>query len=63
MEKRQAQEALQKVYSDLDLQVQERTAELRRADRLALVGQLASGLAHEIGTPLNVIAGNAEMLR
>ncbi|MGQ4808053.1 Adaptive-response sensory-kinase SasA [Candidatus Entotheonellaceae bacterium PAL068K] len=36
--------------------------ELQRADRLALVGQLASGLAHEIGTPLNVIEGNAELL-
>jgi PAS domain S-box-containing protein len=39
------------------------TEELQRADRLALVGQLASGLAHEIGTPLNVIAGNSELLR
>jgi len=29
---------------------------------MALVGQLASGLAHEIGTPLNIIAGNAELL-
>ncbi len=37
--------------------------EMQRADRLALVGQLASGLAHEIGTPLNVIAGNAELLQ
>lgn len=37
--------------------------EIRKADRLALVGQLATGLAHEIGTPLNVIAGNAELLR
>jgi signal transduction histidine kinase len=37
--------------------------EMQRADRLALVGQLASGLAHEIGTPLNVISGNAELLR
>jgi PAS domain S-box-containing protein len=37
--------------------------ELQRADRLTLVGQLAAGLAHEIGTPLNVIAGNAELLR
>jgi PAS domain S-box-containing protein len=36
--------------------------EMQRADRLALVGQLASGLAHEIGTPLNVIAGNAELV-
>ena len=37
--------------------------EMLRADRLALVGQLASGLAHEIGTPLNIIAGNAELLK
>ena len=36
--------------------------EMQSADRLALVGQLASGLAHEIGTPLNIIAGNAELL-
>src|SRR5262249_5250738 len=37
--------------------------EMQSADRLALVGQLASGLAHEIGTPLNIIGGNAELLR
>jgi len=37
--------------------------EIRHADRLALLGQLASGLAHEIGTPLNIIAGNAELIR
>jgi two-component system sensor kinase FixL len=37
--------------------------ELLRASRMELVGQLASGIAHEIGTPLNVILGNAELLR
>ena len=36
--------------------------EMQSADRMTLVGQLASGLAHEIGTPLNIIAGNAELL-
>ena len=46
-----------------DMTERQRAAqEMQRADRLALVGQLASGLAHEIGTPLNVIAGNAELL-
>jgi signal transduction histidine kinase len=37
--------------------------ELLRASRMELVGQLASGIAHEIGTPLNIISGNAELLR
>ena len=29
---------------------------------MTLVGELASGLADEIGTPVNIIAGNAELL-
>ncbi len=33
-----------------------------QAEKLATTGQLATGLAHEIGTPLNVISGNAEYL-
>src|SRR2546426_357372 len=37
-------------------------ARLRHAERLAAIGRLASGLAHEIGTPLNVIGGRAERL-
>jgi signal transduction histidine kinase len=36
--------------------------ELRHADRLRTVGRLASGIAHELGTPLNVIAGRASMI-
>ena len=37
-------------------------AQLRRAERLAELGTLASGMAHEIGTPMNVILGRAEYL-
>jgi two-component system, NtrC family, sensor kinase len=36
--------------------------QLRHADRLTTVGKLASGIAHELGTPLNVIAGRAGMI-
>lgn len=35
---------------------------LRQTDKLATIGTLASGLAHEIGTPLGVIRGRTEML-
>ena len=38
-------------------------ARLRRAEHLASLGRLTAGLAHEIGTPLNVIGGRAEALR
>jgi signal transduction histidine kinase len=36
--------------------------QLRHADRLTTVGKLASGLAHEFGTPLNVISARAKMI-
>ena len=36
--------------------------QLRHADRLMTVGQLASGIAHELGTPLNVVGGRATMI-
>jgi signal transduction histidine kinase len=36
--------------------------QLRHADRLTTVGQLASGVAHELGTPLNVVLARAGMI-
>jgi signal transduction histidine kinase len=36
--------------------------QVRRAATLAVAGRLASALAHEVGTPLNIISGRAESL-
>jgi two-component system NtrC family sensor kinase len=36
--------------------------QLRHADRLKTVGSLASGIAHELGTPLNVVSGRANLI-
>jgi two-component system sensor histidine kinase PilS (NtrC family) len=37
-------------------------AELRMKDRMAAVGELAAGLAHEIGNPLAAISGSVQLL-
>ena len=36
--------------------------QVRHADRLSTVGKLAAGVAHELGTPLNVVSGRAKMI-
>jgi len=62
---------------DLNQRVAERTGELRQAnrrlettarqlifsERLAAIGEIAAGIAHEINNPVAVIQGNIEILR
>ena len=36
--------------------------QVRHGDRLATVGKLAAGIAHELGTPLSIVAGHAQMI-
>ena len=36
--------------------------QLRHAERLSTVGKLAAGVAHELGTPLSIVSGHAEMI-
>jgi len=36
--------------------------QLRHTDRLATVGQLAAGVAHELGTPLSVVSARAQLI-
>jgi signal transduction histidine kinase len=59
-------EELQRTQGELVEQGQTRLElerQLQQGQKLAAVGRLASEVAHEVGTPLNIISGRAESIR
>jgi len=55
-------QALSATLEETNKQLRRVEAEARRSERLAALGQMSAGLAHEIRNPLGVIKGSAEML-
>ena len=55
-------EELDGFYHQLEQKVAQKSRELVRSERLASVGFLAAGVAHEINNPLGIISGYAEYM-
>ena len=54
-------DALARTAAETDARVKA-VDQLRHSDRLSTVGKLAAGIAHELGTPLSIVGGHAQMI-
>lgn len=54
--------ALAVAISQMSQRIDQQQNAIRHADRLGTVGTLAAGMAHEMGTPLNVVSGRANLI-
>lgn len=66
---KRTEQALHRAHDELEMRVSQRTAELARtqaqllqSDKLASIGQLAAGVAHEINNPIGYVQSNLATL-
>ena len=66
--RKRGEEAIQHAYNELEQMVEKRTRELRQkqaqlvqAEKMASLGQLVAGVAHEINTPLGALKSNLDI--
>ncbi len=65
-ERKQAEENLRKAYKELEIahsEMKGMQSQLVQSEKLASIGQLAAGVAHEMNTPVGFVASNFETLQ
>src|SRR5690606_3629636 len=62
LERRKVQEGLERTVEERTRELKSQQLQLARSEKLASLGQLVAGIAHEINTPLGAIKSNNDVL-
>jgi PAS domain S-box-containing protein len=61
--RKEVETLLEEANRDLENRVKDRTSMLLQSEKMASIGQLAAGIAHEINNPAGFVSGNLETLK